>query len=303
MEIKFLTREELLLNIGKYCDLYKSRFTADINEEVVIHRFIDNPYKDIFICVAEENGRYIANSSIIPTKIQFGGNLYKSALSINMMTHPDYAGRGIISNIVDSLYSHLGEEGYKLIYGFPNYISNHILNDKFGRRDVYEYPTLEKEVSQVTPDGDVRFCGIEEINDYTTDRIKVSKSVDYLNWRYAKDKSSEYFIIKSEINGWAIFKKYQDMVNIVEFHPVSIDDMKKLMGYIEHFACENQLKKLTIWSMINTTEHNFMEKIGFRNKYPITYFSVLDLGFANEAQVDVYDYRNWKINMGDDNVY
>ena len=40
-----------------------------------------------------------------------------------------------------------------------------------------------------------------------------------------------------------------------------------------------------------------------RNRYLITYFGCLDLGIGQRLNVDLYDCRNWMINMGDDNVY
>lgn len=303
MEIKFLSKEELITNVEKFCDLYRSRFTDEINQAVVINRFIENPYEEIFVCVAEENGRYIANSSAMPTRIIFQGNVYKSALSINMMTHPDYAGQGLISKTVSALNNRLKEEDFKIVYGFPNYISNSILNVKFGRKDIYEIPTLEKDVKPCACSSIVRLCTFDKISDYKSNRIRIIKSKEYLDWRYSKNPHSKYNYVISDYGGWAIFKIYQDMINIVEIHPAKNEDIIEIISFIEHFAFANKLTKLTLWSMINTDEHCILEKMGFRNKYPITYFSALDFGFGEEAGVDIYDHRNWKINMGDDNVY
>lgn len=303
MEIKFLTKEELMDNASKFCDLYHSRFTAEIDKDIVINRFVKNPYNEIFVCVVEDNGAYVANSSALPTRLSYRGRIFKSALSVNMMTHPDYSGKGLIQETVGALNKKLKGEGYKLIYGFPNYLSNSLLNVKFGRKDVYEYPTLEKKVSLGNKVRNVHFCEVDDIQDYQSNRIRIVKDSEYVEWRYSKFSSLKYYYAKSDLGSWLVFKVFQDIVNIVEFHPVQLSEIVDLISFVEDYASLNKLSRITIWSMINTDEHCCLEKIGFRNQYPITYFSVLDLGLSDDIDVDIYDHRNWKINMGDDNVY
>ena len=63
------------------------------------------------------------------------------------------------------------------------------------------------------------------------------------------------------------------------------------------------LEKMTVWSSVNSMTHLILEKMGFRNRYPITYFGAVDLGIGQRINLDIWDFRNWSINMGDDNVY
>ena len=93
------------------------------------------------------------------------------------------------------------------------------------------------------------------------------------------------------------------MINIVDINIDNSEDIYDVIGYLSNKCLSEGLEKITIWSAINTKQHLVFEKLGFRNRYPITYFACLDLGIGQRLNVDLYDYRNWMINMGDDNVY
>lgn len=306
MELKRLSKQELLGLTDEFCELYRSCFTAEINRDIIIGRFINNPSEDLLMCVAMDNGRIVANISASPSQIVYNGKSYKVALSLNTMTNPDYRGKGLMVSLTNMLYECLRELDYKLLYGFPNYISNVILCSKLGRKVVYEIPTLELETSNLEMPVPVDVVAVNEVGSLIlphTDAIHVGKNVDYLNWRYTNHPSNQYSIIKGGKGGWAIYKYYQNMINIVEVHAIDKKEQLALIAYIGNEAKANGAEKMTVWSKTNTEEHLTFESLGFRNKYPITYFSILDLGLGDNVNVDIYDYRNWDINMGDDNVY
>lgn len=306
MELKRLSKQELLSLTDEFCELYRSCFTAEINKDIIIGRFIDNPSEDLLMCVAMDKGRIVANISASPSLVVYKGNTYKAALSLNTMTNSDYRGKGLMVSLTNMLYEYLHELDYQLLYGFPNYISNVILCSKLGRKVVYEFPTLELETANLkmqVPADVVAVDGVDSLQQPLSESIHIGKDAEYLNWRYANHPINKYYFIKGGKGGWAIYKYYQNMINIVEVHATDKKELLELIAYICNDAKANGAEKMTVWSKINTEEHLTFESLGFRNKYPITYFSILDLGFGDNVDVDIYDYRNWDINMGDDNVY
>lgn len=305
MEIRFLAKQELMHYAKSFCDLYRSCFNDYIDERVVLKRYLENPYDDLCMCVAIEDDRLISNYAVSPSRVVVGDKSYKSALSLNTMTHPDFCGKGLFVTLAKALYDKLMSEGYKIVYGCPNYLSNQIFCSKLDWRDVYEIPTMELVLDnkvQIEYRG-VRQVNFDEIEYLPNDVIHVEKNHEYVIWRYAKHPSNKYFAVNTDNGGWAIYKFYQDMINIVEFHPCNKSDVINLIGYISYVAKESEKNKITLWSRINSEEHCCLEKLMFRNRYPITYFGALDLGLGKEIGLDMWDYRNWSINMGDDNVY
>ena len=71
-------------------------FQQKLMKIIIKQRYIDNPYEDLLMCVAEDKGKIIANYSAVPSIVEIDGFLYKAAQSLNTMTHPDYSGRGYL---------------------------------------------------------------------------------------------------------------------------------------------------------------------------------------------------------------
>ena len=140
-----------------------------------------------------------------------------------------------------------------------------------------------------------------DVQQTTTRRLAVAKTEDYLNWRYKNKPYTEYSLVKTVNDGWMVWKRYQNMINIVELHPESVEDLTDMIGYVSSLVKELGLEKMTVWSDANSWEHLCLEKFGFRNRYPITYFGACNLNMPKD--LDIWDFRNWRIQMGDDNVY
>lgn len=303
MELKLLTKEELHERTQQFCDLYHSCFNDRIDSAIIEQRYLQNPINDLCMYVALENDRIVANYSVSPAYIQHGDRQLMCALSLNTMTHPDYVGKGLFVQLARMLYDELKRQGYGMVYGFPNYISNRTFCTKLGWKDIYEIPTLElvveKELSY-NPSNIIP-CSTFDVPQDTTNRLVVAKFEDYLNWRYKNKPYTDYNLVKTNNGGWMVYKRYQNMINIVELHPQCIEDLVDMIGYVSSVVLGLGLEKMTVWSGTNSWEHLCLEKYGFRNRYPITYFGVCDLNMSKD--LDIWDFRNWSIQMGDDNVY
>jgi GNAT superfamily N-acetyltransferase len=303
MELIALKKDELRGRLQQFCDLYHHCFNDHIDNNIIEHRYLQNPIDELFMFVAIDHGKIVANYSVTPNYLQYNGRRIKSALSLNTMTHPEYVGRGLFVELASMLYDELRKQGYWMVYGFPNYISNRTFCSKLGWRDIYEIPTLELVIDN--PIGFDR-SNVFMASDYAISptlekRIHVSKTEMYLHWRYQSKPYTQYYCIKTQSGSWAVYKYYQNMVNIVELHVNNDTDLVDLIGFISEMVINEGLEKMTVWSEVNSKTHLGLEKLGFRNRYPITYFGACVL---NESEnIDIWDYRNWSIQMGDDNVY
>jgi len=306
MEIRILGKDELMERLQQFCDLYHCCFNDKIDEVIVSQRYLQNPLDELAMCVAIDKEKIVANYSVSPSWIVSGNVRFKCALSLNTMTHPDYIGQGLFVKLASTLYGHLQENGYAMVYGFPNYISNRTFLTKLGWKNIYEYPTLELTIESSIPFEKRNLRELDDVSvipNIQSENLYVDKNIDYLQWRYVEKPNVEYHFLMTGNGGWCVYKRYEDMYNIVELHTESVLDVNDFVGFITAKAKQNGLKKLTVWSAINSKQHLALEKLGFRNRYPITYFGAVDLGISSSVCFDVFDHRNWLINMGDDNVY
>ena len=124
MEIRKFEKADLSQNMDSFCALYHRSFTATANRAIIEQRYLDNPFEELLMYVAIDGGRIIANYSAVPIRVVIDGEIWKAALSLNTMTDPDYAGRGLFTTLATAMYEYLSSNGYALIMGFPNYLSN-----------------------------------------------------------------------------------------------------------------------------------------------------------------------------------
>lgn len=301
-----LSPKELERHLTDFCELYRSCFNDYIDENVVAKRFLENPYGDLFMGVAFDNGKLVANYSVSPTRLVVHGQLVKAALSLNTMTHPYYAGKGLFVTLANAVYGELVNNDYDVVYGFPNYLSNRTFCTKLGWRNIYEIPTLELNVAGVKLDYEKdAVCETktwERLDPFakSSDLVYVFKDWEYVEWRYLNNPTNAYRIVKTENGGWAVFKYYENIINIVELHVFRLEEINAIIGYLVDLALKAKKERVTVWSKINTQEHYQFEKLGFRNRYPITYFGARELKGCLEG---IWDWKNWRIQMGDDNVY
>ena len=306
MEIKLFNKSELQENLQEFCDLYHLCFNDKIDTTIVKQRYLENPIDELQMCVAISNGNIVANYAVAPSYITIGDTRFKSAISLNTMTHPNFAGQGLFVKLAQKLYEQLKNNNYELLYGFPNYISNRTFINKLNWKNIYEIPTLELIVEkqlEYQPSEIIEKENTKTFNNYYSNKIHINKSPDYLRWRYEEKPNCKYYFLETINGGWCIYKYYEDIINIVDYYITENKDIYNIIGFLTEKAITNKKTKITIWSSINSSLHIIFEKLGFRNRYPITYFGATDFGLNEKLDLDVFDHRNWIINMGDDNVY
>lgn len=312
MEYIIVKKEELSNYAEDFCKLYKTAFKDYFDEKVFLQRYYRNPYNDICMCLAVADGHIVANYSASPREAIINGEIVKCAQSLNTVTHPDYFGKGLFVTLANILYSDMEKKGYKFIYGFPNYISNRTFNNKLQWKTIYEVPMLTLELEnrnelsrkmagEIKESVDIQdfFNNDMELNG---EKYVIRKSPEYLAWRYMNNVQTHYdYVYSAGDKSWAIFKVYENIINIVEIHGKSIEEYQKLLNWIIMYGVQLNMKQLTVWSAINTQEHYLLEKYGFRNRYPIYYFGarLLDASFNNK----IFDYRSWYLQMGEENEY
>lgn len=309
MEIKFYDKGDLERKIDDFCELSHICFTAQADPGIIRQRYIENPYEDLLMCIAEDEGRIVANYSVVPIRICIDGEVYKAALSLNTMTHPQYEGKGLFVKLASSLYDYMERHGYAMVCGFPNNLSNGIFCAKLGWKDIYEIPTMElglcdinaeKYRNDVRPEiGNWECIGMSKVE---SGGVTIYKESKYLEWRYKNHSTNKYVLSVFGERCWAIHHVYESEMNIAELHhDGNVQTLKSMIDYYVSLAVSEGLDKLTTWAGVNTVLHSVLERKGFINRAPVRYFGGRVLAYKGDK--DLLDYGNWIVCMGDDNVY
>ncbi|MDD6312950.1 MAG: GNAT family N-acetyltransferase [Firmicutes bacterium] len=303
MEIILLDRNGFSESLDGICALYSRAFTGTVSPDTLSHRFLDNPSGDLLASVAVDNGKIVAYFGALPSQVNAYGRISKASLSVHAMTDPEYGGRGIFNLLTEKLYERIAEVGIEYAYVFPNLLSHPTFIRKREMHDVYEFPALTLELS---PDTAAPTCTAKEgINRsaycHDENHITIEKSPEYLNWRYYSAPGGIYSMLSLDDRNWLIYKFFEDKLNVCELHFESKDALEELIASVISKAVENKKSCITLWISVYEQYHVLLEKMGFRNRYPITYFGVTLVGASCDERA--LDPREWRIQMGDDNVY
>lgn len=314
MECRLVSKEEFEAHIDTFSTLYQMCFHQGLSPEEIRWRYFDNPKKDLLAAFALDNDRLVANYSVSPTELVHSGEIIPAVLSLNTMTHPDYCGKDLFVKLAEMVYTEAARRGYQLVFGFPNYISHRTFTSKLNWEDICEIPMLELNLAQCRAKSVV--CGRVARDDRfdlnyaactpAENTIAVRKTPAYLKWKFTCHPTTHYenHVIADEsgtVNARIVCKEYQDRLNIVDYYYQDLQQFDCLLSHIIAYAKSLNKRLVTLWAVLGTKEHILLEKYGFRNNYPVTYFGTGI--FSGEKDTDYCRYSNWRVHLSDDNVY
>ena len=91
--------------------------------------------------VAVAGDRLAAQYALLPLRMQHRGAVIDASLSLDTATHPDFGGRGLMTQLGERAYNRAGGG---LVLGFPNPKSSWILYNRLGWHEVTPFPLLVK---------------------------------------------------------------------------------------------------------------------------------------------------------------
>jgi predicted N-acetyltransferase YhbS len=298
----------------KIMELFELVFKQKMTLSYWNWRFRDNPCGNYQISLMWDEDKLVGHYAASPVELLIEDKVFKSALSMTTMTHPDYAGKGIFGQLAENLYANLQATNYFGIWGFPNDNSHYGFIKKMDWIDV---GICSEIVTSFMVSKDTE-KNISEINLFTQDhvdfinkstsqyKVKVNKSLHYLNWRYLENPNETYTVFEykeeGEIIGLVVAKKYNDKINIIEFY--SKDDavlIKKLLNAAaQSLMPAKENIEMTLWLSLFDAKYPNFEKVGFRPIGKNTYLGIRP--FSNDFPEIKY-FNNWNIQFGDSDVY
>lgn len=301
----------------KIIDLFQLVFKQKMSLEQWNWRFRDNPAGKHFVKLMWDNEVLVGHYAVSPIYVQVHGIRYLTAHSLTTMTHPEYGGKGIFKTLANALYEDLEKKhGFFSVWGFPNNNSHYGFINSLGWKDIGVVHTLSRPNTNSEPHCSMNF---QEVKSLSPDicqliadeaqkfSVSVSKTSDYLQWRYESKPSITYrFFVaqnneKTNVLVTKLFRLSDDTfkVNICESAIQDYSILPQMLSEISKEYSENIIE-FTLWQNIHTSTHRQYEKIGFKPVQPITYLGALSM---NNIPEPFLDFRNWSISMGDSDVF
>ncbi len=294
--------------------LFVESFGRPIGEDYLDWRYFLNDSERFHFSIEASEIGTLASYSAFPVRLAASSQVFESAMSMTTMTHPAARGRGLFQALASELYSDLSGQRVGLVWGFPNANSHLTFVSKLGWKDIYEIPTLVLSLGGGATgafqpsDRVVRDDGFRlDYDEAPQDRlIRVQKSRSYLQWRYARNPVNRYenFVLLKDgrVSSFVVTKRHGAGIDLVDIQCASGAEAQLLLSHVVHGYAEAGMARFECWAPLRHWIHPVLERMGFKNSAPITYFGARELvdGLAPEGWTR---FENWYLQMGDSDVY
>jgi GNAT superfamily N-acetyltransferase len=296
-------------SIPEMVRLFERSFGRPLPADQFEWRYVANPVGDVLAAVErDEDGALIGNYSASPCVLGVEGERVRTALSMNTMTDPAHAGKGIFTRLAEELYAHMAATGYELIWGFPNIQSHYAFMTKLAWRDIYEVPTLV--LAEPKADGDVQRdddFALDYGDGLLPDRpVQVAKDAAYLRWRYADHPVNTYANVVlaagDRVEAHCVVKAYGNGLDLVDFRAPDADTGRALLEAVLAHAAATGATSVQAWLPRHDPVRAAFERRRFVNEAPITYFGGRSLVRGRLSEL-FGDFGRWYLQMGDSDVY
>jgi hypothetical protein len=296
-------------------ELFKLSFGKEMTQEYWDWRFKSNPFNQVpMIHLMWDDEKLVGHYAVSPIEMVIDGKIHKTALSMTTMTHPEYGGRGIFSQLADSLYNELKDEhGYTMVWGFPNNNSHYGFIKNLNWYNIADVPFLALDAEKLKKVDlhpyKLHDSFSKEISDLLSDgskKIKINKTTDYLTWRYIDNPSANYQILTLDGEEAVIVYKvfYSDSgANEVDILEINFNNnLELLLKLLNAVVSEvnSSIVKFNIWHSLFSDGYIVLEKCNFMHQAPLTYMGAVS--FDDNKSV-IGDYRNWDIGFGYSDVF
>lgn len=319
MNVDLVTKPYQYGNEKDICELFYNVYKSHLTSENWNWRFRNSPSGQGKISLSWHDSVLSAHYAVTSVNFSIEGKNCKTGLSGTTMTHPDYRGLGLFPILAEDVYSLMKSDGFAMVWGFPNNMSHRTFVKNLGWEDIYEIPffRLKLDVVKDIPKRNNDIMFIERFDDRFDNLWDVARNnysiIGYrdkkqLNWRYVDKPDSNYSIVSyvhaGNLIGYLVFKQYNEELQIVDILTANTDanDGLTLVLEVVRLAIEMKLKSVSMWLNLNTPLHRELEKYGFINDAPVTYFGARLLTESIQES-HVFNMRNWYITMGDSDVF
>ena len=293
-------------------------------------RFLQNPNDSkVYINYIVEGNTLCAYYAVSPFWITLAdGTSRKIALSNMTMTHPNYRGMGLFSDLANEMLLELRRDGFAGIYGFANHNSHRTFRGKLGWRDLCIASFLRNKNTNSTElrqknEINNLVCRIGRLSEkharlcarmvYCQSSISTKRDYANIMWRLVENPLNKYFALEMSLESGellcvCIFKQYEDgsSIDIMDIY-ISRDSEFEFYQLVANI-CDHLQKTyslpIALWSNLSSSRHLAYEKSGFLETEFAAYFGVIPLA---EPESEIYRWlvtpESWHYSLYDSDVF
>ena len=293
--------------------LFERSFGRDLSLNYLDWRYFNNQ-ENIFISVLGNSVTLIASYSSAPVTLSQNQKRLSSILSMTTMTSPEARGLGLFATLGEDVYLQAIENGVGFVWGFPNKLIHDPRKRKLAWQDIYEVPTLTLGLAEQSESINDDALRVTEDSQYVLDYqpinygdlIRTERTSEFLRWRYLNHPVNSYNNYVIEKNGKVlshiVTKKYLESIDLVDIQVSCEADALALLNFIIQKSIRDKRKTISCWSSVHHFAHGVLERLGFENSVPVTYFGGREL-IEGASPIGWRNFSNWYIQMGDSDVY
>jgi hypothetical protein len=302
-------------------ELFRLVFKKDMSTDFWSWRFANNPSRKIMIKLMWDSTTLAGHYAVSPVNLIVNNENILTALSMTTMTHPDYGGRGIFSELAESLYNdEYKKNNLAAIWGFPNTNSHYGFIKNLKWSDLEQIPSFNLNTAAFKL-ADV--AGINAVNGFSEKHyaafldltkkyaVRVDRNPEYLEWRYNQNPANEYTVfecLSGQMAYYAVAKVFPSFsvkdkfeIDLLEImFPPDVKLIHSLLSKMLEYFSNHDIIRINTWLPLNDHKHILLEKLGFATELPVTYSGVR---IMDPAQEILHDPRNWFYCMADSDIY
>ena len=269
---KKFSRDEVpqITNLLKECFIFKSK-----DKELAVRWKYDYqafPRQLFFYGVWDRNGKLVSQYANLENNLVCEKKIIKGLTCFDMATHPNYRGRGLISQLSRRVYEDVQKSEFEVSFGYSN--DQGIKVDKYstgygytvvGKFAKYLKPVLFPQPSRFT------FHEISSFPDsykpFSDNFLRINKPRNYLVWRYNDRPGNTYKIFEIETPehklGYVVLRLHDIRVDLMDIIGLSIKDYGEIFKGVEKLTKRPHRMFIVINVLENTTWKDIFKKEGF----------------------------------------
>lgn len=288
-------------NVADLALIYKDAFAKELNIEEFKKKQNTKGFGDSYVgfIAYDQTNTPAAFYGVYPCKIEYQGKYYLAAQSGDTMTHSAHTGKGLFTQLALKTYAYCQENGFHLVFGFPNENSYPGFIKKLGWShfdDMTPYLIRVKCIPWIRLKNTFKLP--QALHDKWCDFIlnKIKKGQPFKSSAFTVetpviDHSKEFFAYKTyaknylvQLNGINVWLKSADCFLIIgDIDSCSETEFIKTIQGLKKIAFKLGLPHLRFHSSSNTWGQNMFNKFGFPMEvnYPVG-----GINFTNEIPLE-----------------
>lgn len=119
-----------------YAQLFQVVFGFEKPAGLFERQFLPGPEQFAYHGLMMVDGKVKAAYSAIPSTFNSGTDAITAALVVDALVHPDFQGKGLLRQVLNSLYERMQSDGFDFLFGMPNLRFYPILTQSLGWTDL-----------------------------------------------------------------------------------------------------------------------------------------------------------------------